>query len=124
MGWTPYVGHCYVAVGDDDRNWNDARQKCFDRGADLVVVTDAAEDDFVRALLPDGRDFWMGAHDGDGADEGRWQWVDSEPWGFERWGTFQPDNWFNEDCLERVSGAWNDADCGDQQSYVCERGTF
>lgn len=119
-GWAEKDDRCYL-VGVEGKSWGDARAACVALAADLASTPTMAEDELVRGLVDDGRAYWLGAFDGNDADEGKWQWVDGSPWGFERWGTFQPDNWFNEDCLERQGDSWNDAECGDAKAYVCER---
>ncbi|GFN98184.1 C-type lectin [Plakobranchus ocellatus] len=41
--------------------------------------------------------------------------VKNIPW---RW--FQPDNWYNEDCVEIWTFGFNDLHCGKRGKYICE----
>ncbi|GFN79009.1 hypothetical protein PoB_000551500 [Plakobranchus ocellatus] len=36
------------------------------------------------------------------------------------WKLFQPDNWYNEDCVEIWQDGLNDRKCGDRGRYICE----
>ncbi|GFO30718.1 collectin-12 [Plakobranchus ocellatus] len=36
------------------------------------------------------------------------------------WKWFQPDNWYNEDCVEIWHDGLNDRRCGDRGRYICE----
>ncbi|GFN74433.1 collectin-12 [Plakobranchus ocellatus] len=37
-----------------------------------------------------------------------------------KWKPFQPDNWYNEDCVEIWHDGLNDRRCGDSGRYLCE----
>ncbi|GFN78010.1 C-type lectin domain family 4 member m [Plakobranchus ocellatus] len=40
--------------------------------------------------------------------------------GFIQWRWFQPDNWWNEDCVEIWYSGYNDRHCGTSGRYICE----
>lgn len=55
--------------------------------------------------------------------EDDFQWIDcSSPTGFTNWGPEQPDNYNDkEDCTLITSDwYWNDWDCDDKVTYLCE----
>ncbi len=112
----PRSGRLYRVVAEA-ASWTDARDACADDEATLVVIDDADENDDVLTLRGD---VWIGLADRE--DEGRFRWVTGDPVAFTNWDSGEPNNFFNEDCVELRSGngRWNDEDCGAARSYVCE----
>ena len=104
-------------------SWQRARDACVARGADLVVLDDAAEDTWVyeTAVARSNRDYWIGYSDQ--AVEGRFEWVDGSRGGFEHWAPGQPDDVGGEDCAhyQSWSGRWLDVPCGFALGFICER---
>ena len=81
----------------------------------LVTITSAAEGDFllVNGLVP--TETWIGAFQDLSAPDfsepsGGWRWVTGEPWDYENWFSWQPDNSpHDEDFVEiHTTGNWND----------------
>uniref|UniRef100_UPI000D314103 C-type lectin domain family 10 member A-like n=1 Tax=Maylandia zebra TaxID=106582 RepID=UPI000D314103 len=92
---------------------------CRARGADLVVIECAKEQEFLTRLTK--RPTWIGLHDEE-EEEGKWKWVDGTPVNLKYWANRQPDNgdgdprYGEEDCAHiRTSDStlWNDASCRD-----------
>lgn len=111
---------CYrlVAIA---ASWIAAQAECVDWGGHLVTVASEAEDDYL-ATRSDGDDIWIGLNDG--AVEGQMVWVNGEPIVIdEPWAANQPDDFQNEDCVEKrgQDGLWNDRACGAPHVYICER---
>lgn len=110
---------CYrfVAVA---ASWNAAQIECTGWGDSLVVVTSQAEDAYL-ATRADGEDIWLGLSDF--VAEGQLVWVDGEPFDYENWAVAQPDNFQNEDCVEKrgQDAFWNDRACVAPHAYICER---
>ena len=107
------------------RRWAIARGICQDLGADLIIVDDKAEADFVAseggmAIV----DVWMGATDME--EEGAFVWVDGTKVedGFNAWAAGQPDDALGaQDCAafsSSFSWAWDDRWCDDTYWFICE----
>jgi hypothetical protein len=110
---------CYrfVAVA---ATWNAALAECVSWGGWLVTAKSEAEDDYL-ATRTGGDDIWIGLSDV--ADEGEMVWLDGAPLGAANWADGQPDNFQNEDCVEKrgQDALWNDRSCFAPHFYVCER---
>ncbi len=120
-GWTSYGGHCYRYF-PETKTWSDARAACQALSADLVSISDGAENDFVATLAAET--FYTGYNDQ--ASEGAWGWIDGTPNTYTHWAPSEPNNSGNEDCMHYYIGGtypkyWNDIQCGATQPYMCEK---
>uniref|UniRef100_A0A803YP07 C-type lectin domain-containing protein n=2 Tax=Meleagris gallopavo TaxID=9103 RepID=A0A803YP07_MELGA len=79
-GWRLHGGSCYM-VGSGAVGWAQAQGRCRDSGAQLVVIGDAQEQEFLTSLAPP-HETWIGLHDR--STEGSFQWVDGSALSF-RW---------------------------------------
>lgn len=120
-------------------SWTDARRACLDAKLDLVVIDDAAENDFAHG----NGESWIAANDR--TDERQWLSVvpgdanraNGSPVTFTLWQSGEPNNdakcdglpvlgvclgqRSDEDCgMLTADGSWNDADCGQRRGFVCE----
>ncbi|KAL7838825.1 hypothetical protein AOLI_G00272290 [Acnodon oligacanthus] len=70
-GWVVFGSSCYF-VSFELRSWDEGRQDCLNKGADLAVVNSRTEQSFIhgRHIL------WIGLHE---SDSGVWAWVDGAP---------------------------------------------
>ncbi len=93
-----FGGHRYKLVREEC-TWTDAKKKCEEMGGHLAYIESREEQQFVsdwmkayfeknKATLPDGPTIWIGATE-KGA-EGKWQWLNGQPFGFTRWRGHHP----------------------------------
>jgi len=102
--------------------WSQAKSDAESRGGHLATITSAAENAKVVAVANHGD--WLGAWDA--VQEGQWQWVTGESWGYANWKSGQPDNSSNEDYLHIYTsnadfGKWNDIQGHVPNGYVLEK---
>ncbi|XP_046901509.1 C-type lectin domain family 4 member M-like [Hypomesus transpacificus] len=135
--WEKFGCSCYY-VSTVQKNWADSRQDCKDKGADLVIINNRKEQDFLNNLK---KKMWIGLSDT--VTEGNFTWVDGTPLTTPTYWfspPAQPDNnlynadMVDEDCAEiyytspRLSNVlppntWNDNRCDLTSNFwVCERG--
>jgi hypothetical protein len=106
---------CLLFV-NEQKNWESARQDCESKNANLVTIVSDAMQTEIDLLVTES--IWIGyslGSDGffweSGATEEHTNWNDNEP------------NNANdiEECAESAFQAgWNDLNCEDQRSFVCE----
>ncbi|XP_044155967.1 killer cell lectin-like receptor subfamily B member 1C [Bufo gargarizans] len=75
-GWILHGDDCYYYSDVPDRTWDQSRDQCEMMGADLLVIKNQEQKEFIqRDLRQRGeKTYWIGLyHDGDG-----WRWVDGE----------------------------------------------
>ncbi|CAN9497611.1 unnamed protein product [Ophioblennius macclurei] len=120
-GWDKFNGSCYF-VSATLGTWDEGREDCKQRGADLVVIESSEESKF----LSKNKDSWIGLNDRE--EEGVWKWVNGAPLTFTDWEKNQPDNWNGnkesptEDCVHIAhTYQWNDLPCIASQKWICEK---
>jgi len=115
----------YLICGDMAKTWEDARDYCKSLGADLVVIDDEEENEFLAGK--GGGNFWLGLTDADTEDQ--WEWVDGRSAASPNWAENQPDDYQeNEDCAHMyilpdrpdLMGQWNDGNCETALPFICE----
>uniref|UniRef100_A0A8C7X511 C-type lectin domain-containing protein n=1 Tax=Oryzias sinensis TaxID=183150 RepID=A0A8C7X511_9TELE len=118
--WIRFGSSCYF-FSEESKSWDEAREFCRARGADLVVIDSKEENEFISKLNKEN--FWIGLTDRD--LEGTWKWVDGSSLNLTFWGSTQPDDHNGvEDCAEinfKHPGLWNDNLCKISRKLICEK---
>ncbi|XP_071361310.1 CD209 antigen-like protein A isoform X2 [Trachinotus anak] len=121
QGWV-YFHPSFYYISSIEKSWQDSRDDCLQRGADLVIINSKEEQDFTGKVH---RNKWIGLTDRD--TEGVWKWVDGSPLTKSYWGQGEPNNFrgTKEDCVEirfhEGQNSWNDKACGDNNFWICEK---
>uniref|UniRef100_A0A672HXA8 C-type lectin domain-containing protein n=1 Tax=Salarias fasciatus TaxID=181472 RepID=A0A672HXA8_SALFA len=119
IGWVHFRSSFYY-ISFTKKTWQESRNDCLRRGADLMIIDSQEEQDFSRRF---SKRMWIGLTDR--AQEGRWQWVDGTPLQRSYWIRGEPNNKRNEDCAEirlsDVANTWNDGPCDNQIHWICEK---
>uniref|UniRef100_A0A8C5GUM2 C-type lectin domain-containing protein n=1 Tax=Gouania willdenowi TaxID=441366 RepID=A0A8C5GUM2_GOUWI len=119
LGWVQICSSFYY-ISTEMKSWQESRNDCLYREADLMIIDNQAEQRFVKALF---REVWIGLTDAE--NEGVWKWVDGtllKETSF--WCPGEPNNYKNEDCVEvnfNHIGFWNDNDCNQNRTWICEK---
>jgi hypothetical protein len=101
----------------DQKQWLDAEKDCEHDGlAHLAVLDNDGERDAVRGMI--SGDTWLGVSDL--VSEGTFFKVTTGVAGYLPWNGGEPNNQFNEDCVELAGGGFNDEGCDNDDVYVCE----
>ncbi|XP_019113505.2 CD209 antigen-like protein E isoform X4 [Larimichthys crocea] len=116
QGWV-YFGSSFYYISSVNKAWQDSREDCLQRGADLVIINSEAEQKFIRQYP---KYIWIGLTDRE--TEGVWKWVDGTPLTTSFWRSGEPNNYRggNEDCVE-LTLDWNDVECEQKKLWMCEK---
>nr|XP_055064546.1 CD209 antigen-like protein A [Misgurnus anguillicaudatus] len=105
-------------ISSEKKSWTESRRYCIEKGADLIIINNKEEHDFIKTIIV-GHRFWIGLTDS--AVEGRWKWVDGSTLNSSFWGPDEPNSYGgDEDCAEYRSSWWNDNPCEDILIWICE----
>ncbi|KAL6466979.1 hypothetical protein MHYP_G00247830 [Metynnis hypsauchen] len=119
-GWIYFNSSLYY-ISTEKKSWDESRQDCRVRGADLVIINSREEEDFIE-MLRKGQTAWIGLTYSD--TEGIWRWVDGSAVDTWFWGHEKPNNY--RYCTMYMSGygwSWNYS-CEGQHVWICEKRIF
>ncbi|XP_017560591.1 C-type lectin domain family 4 member E-like [Pygocentrus nattereri] len=127
-GWRRFKSSCYY-ISHNINTWDQGRQDCRRKEADLVIINSREEQVFVSGLASN---FWIGLSVRDHLRQ--WKWVDGtllisgywmigEPNYYTYWnsGTF-----IHEGCVQVASKSlsnWRDVRCDNLYTWICEKMT-
>ncbi|XP_035516648.1 CD209 antigen-like protein E [Morone saxatilis] len=120
--WLTFGSSCYY-ISWQGKSWDDSRQDCLQRHADLVIINSIQEQAFLTGFTEAA---WVGMTDR--KKEGTWVWVDGTPVNKDelRWALGQPDGAYGgEDCgdirtMINFIGL-NDFNCSVRNRWICEK---
>ncbi|XP_066502466.1 lymphocyte antigen 75, partial [Hoplias malabaricus] len=131
-GWLRFNNKCYLFKGSQHHNevranWTHAKDWCRSQQADLVVIDDINENDFVASYLRHMvHPVWIGLSDT--LHEGKFAWSDGHsPVLFTNWADKEPNNNNGEEhCVSMMhnhllTGRWNDEKCTQERGWVCSK---
>ncbi|XP_071360914.1 CD209 antigen-like protein C [Trachinotus anak] len=114
-----FSGSIYY-ISSIKKNWQESRNECLEKGADLMIINSKEEQDFTRYLKDH---MWIGLTDRDA--EGTWKWVDGTPVTTSYWASKEPNGKEAENCgevqLHEWKNNWNDDSCDKKLFWVCEK---
>ncbi|XP_077587204.1 C-type mannose receptor 2-like isoform X2 [Stigmatopora nigra] len=121
-GWTEYKRKCYYfSKTGEGKSWFSAQDYCEDKNAQLLIIKDLEERDWVRSQIADYAYHYIGLTDMN--NEGKWEWIDTTSLDpkLANWHKGEPNNDGNkEDCVE-MQGGWNDVNCNHHRGFICKK---
>ncbi|XP_049426060.1 C-type lectin domain family 4 member M-like [Epinephelus fuscoguttatus] len=121
QGWVYFSGSFYY-ISSIKETWQDSRNDCVRRGADLMIINSNEEQEFTRKYR---QIMWIGLTDRE--TEEVWKWVDGTSLTTSFWHTGEPNNYegTNEDCVavnyHDYKNSWNDLECIIKNFWICEK---
>ncbi|XP_051993549.1 CD209 antigen-like protein E [Xyrauchen texanus] len=108
-------------ISSEEKSWSDSRQFCRDRGGDLIIINTEEKQRFISSFKERA---WIGLSDIE--NKGNMKWVDSSTLNKGFWDKNEPnDNFGNENCVEMlplkpILSNWNDLQCSELRTWICE----
>ncbi|XP_016115110.1 C-type lectin domain family 4 member K-like [Sinocyclocheilus grahami] len=100
--WTCYRSSFYY-MSKENKTWTESRRYCTEKGADLIIINNREEKDFVHNTSGNAV-FYIGLTDTD--VEGSWKWVDESTLNSSFWASGEPNRGqgiVDEDCVVTVA---------------------
>nr|XP_005155331.2 C-type lectin domain family 4 member K-like [Danio rerio] len=128
-GWT-YNQSSFYYKSNISKTWIVSRSDCIARGADLIIINNQQEQDFVMRKSNVAA-VWIGLNDI--IVEGTWRWVDGSAMkndlSFWASGSNEPNGDTNENCVvsaDKVTewpytSGWSDVSCERTFQWICEK---
>jgi hypothetical protein len=125
-------GSYELVIAPSPLTWDEARDAAVSRGGHLAAITSAAENEFVKNLLPSGLSndsIWIGGYQSPttlSPASANWHWVTGESWSFTHWDAGEPTGSAPEPRIEMLGrgnawGYWNNMpDYATTPHYVVE----
>ncbi|XP_026075389.1 C-type lectin domain family 6 member A-like [Carassius auratus] len=130
VNWTCYQSSFYY-MSKENKTWTESRRYCTERGADLIIINNRQEQDFIHNMSGNGI-FYIGLTDRE--VEGTWKWVDNTTHvltsGFWAQGEPNGNQQYDEDCVVTVAVpppewsnrvGWLDVACNKPYQWICEK---
>ncbi|XP_077057574.1 C-type lectin domain family 4 member A [Siphateles boraxobius] len=113
-------GKVLFSKSNEEMNWNESRQYCRDRGADLIIINTEEKQKFISSFIKER--VWIGLSE---ENNGNLTWVDNSPLDQTFWYNGEPSS-FHENCIELDPGRdpvnnWNDLPCSWNIKCICEK---
>ncbi|KAG7223713.1 hypothetical protein INR49_015440 [Caranx melampygus] len=121
QGWVYFHRSLYY-ISSMQKSWQDSRDDCLQKGADLVIINSKEEHDFTRKFH---EMMWIGLTDFE--TKGTWKWVDGSPLNQSYWASGEPNNYRGkgENCVQiklyNEENSWNDKICENLNFWICEK---
>uniref|UniRef100_A0A8C9YP12 C-type lectin domain-containing protein n=1 Tax=Sander lucioperca TaxID=283035 RepID=A0A8C9YP12_SANLU len=120
--WEYFSGSFYY-ISSIKKTWQESRDDCLQKGADLVIINSKEEQVCVCNFTTKFKKImWIGLTDSE--TEGTWKWVDGTPLTKSYWDSGEPNDENGEDCVEIKNfdseNSWNDLSCSAPLNWICE----
>ncbi|KAK9967969.1 hypothetical protein ABG768_002324 [Culter alburnus] len=117
-GWTYYKSNLYL-LSSEMMSWTESRRYCTERGADLIIINNREEQNFVIWKMSADVRVWIGLNDID--VENMWKWVDGSTLTTSFWASNEPTGQRRENCALTLGLGWADYPCNDYFQCICEK---
>uniref|UniRef100_A0A673JX09 C-type lectin domain-containing protein n=1 Tax=Sinocyclocheilus rhinocerous TaxID=307959 RepID=A0A673JX09_9TELE len=127
-GWIYYQFSFYY-MSNETRGWTESRRYCKESGADLIIINNREENDFVKKMFG-GTSAYIGLTDSD--VEARWKWVDGTNMTSGLWGPGEPNGYITENCGVVVDNdprwptlfGWHDVLCNRDLQWILTKNYY
>ncbi|XP_073321278.1 uncharacterized protein [Pagrus major] len=115
-----YFQGSFYYISTTKKTWQQSRDDCLRKGADLMIINSKEEQDFANRFK---KYMWIGLTDSQ--REGTWKWVDGTLLTKSYWASGEPNGGTQENCGDiknfDAEKSWNDESCSHSLYWVCEK---
>ncbi|XP_065146832.1 C-type lectin domain family 2 member B-like [Paramisgurnus dabryanus] len=108
-----YYNLSFYYISSEGRSRNESRRDCEQRGADLVIINNKEEQEFL--LKATAGQYWIGLS----KELEVWKWVDDTKLALSFWINRHPRH--SETCAATSSSGWVSYSCDRNQRWICEK---
>uniref|UniRef100_A0A8C9YST8 C-type lectin domain-containing protein n=1 Tax=Sander lucioperca TaxID=283035 RepID=A0A8C9YST8_SANLU len=123
-----YFNGSFYYISSTKKNWQESRDDCLQKGADLVIINSKEEQVFCYSFVNKNfttkfkKSMWIGLTDSE--TEGTWKWVDGTPLTKRYWHSEEPNGGERENCGNTYhypsENSLNDSPCYSSHYWICE----
>ncbi|CAI5691653.1 CD209 antigen-like protein C isoform X1 [Oreochromis niloticus] len=121
VDWAKFGRSCYFK-STEMKTWPESRKDCQSRGADLVIINNKEEQEFIELNMKG--DSWIGLDTSYKEKTGNheWEWVDGSLLTEAFWAPYQqdPSHGFSAVCCE-INGKWTRSHSYVSKTWICEK---
>nr|XP_055064856.1 CD209 antigen-like protein E [Misgurnus anguillicaudatus] len=112
-----YYNFSFYYLSSEIVSWSDSRRDCEQRGADLLIINNKEEQEFLQKATA-GNKYWIGLS----KEADVWKWVDGTTLTLSFWMNGSPGN-YSQSCAVITSSGWTDYSCNVFWRYrwICEK---
>nr|XP_055064854.1 asialoglycoprotein receptor 1-like [Misgurnus anguillicaudatus] len=110
-----WIHYNFSYISSDFKNWSDSRRDCEEKGANLVIINNKEEQEFVLKATA-GFNFWIGLS----KEGGVLKWVDGTTLTLRPWMKGHPIS-NNHSCAVITTPEWADHTCDKTHRWICEK---
>ncbi|XP_053189532.1 C-type lectin domain family 4 member G-like [Scomber japonicus] len=118
-GWFHFQDSCYVIWSNTGSSWEEARDDCRGKTADLVVIESPEEQEFISNITRTSlgiSSYWIGLR----AEAGGWQFVNGSDLTKDVW-MKQPADGHRCAIFTQESDGWKAVSCDVKNGWICEK---
>ncbi|XP_035764283.1 macrophage mannose receptor 1-like [Neolamprologus brichardi] len=116
--WKKFNSKCYSIIDNQNLTWHDAREKCKQKGGNLVSITSRDVEVFLLSQMADAptTDLWIGLFQ----SQWRTYWTDGQTKSYINLGNDKNCFVINTKPLLGI-GKWIEKSCNDTNGFICHR---
>ncbi|XP_065146244.1 C-type lectin domain family 4 member A-like [Paramisgurnus dabryanus] len=111
-----YYNLSFYYISTERRTWSDSRRDCEQREANLLIINNKEEQEFVQNATSGRFNYWIGLS----KEGGVWKWVDGTTLKLSFWINRDPGSYSQNFAVISSSG-WANRSCDFTTRWICEK---
>ncbi|XP_065146246.2 uncharacterized protein [Paramisgurnus dabryanus] len=111
-----YYNFRFYYISSDYKSWSDSKGDCKERGANLVIINNKEEQEFLQMAIAGQYYYWIGLS----KEGGVWKWVDDTMLTIRSWMNEYPRS-YKYSCAVTSSSGFAYKSCDLKYKWICEK---